>query len=242
MKNIISDKVGKDTLEIVGEAEHFNRWMFETILPFSKGKVLEIGSGIGNISKFFLNNGFQITLTDLREEYCLFLKEKFHSSVNLLGIEQMDLTHPEFERVYSDHLKQYDTVFALNVIEHIEDDTTAIFNCKKLLRDNGRLIILVPSYKKLYNSFDKELGHFRRYNQESLSKLFTKNGFKIIHQQYFNCMGILGWYFSGSLLKKENIPSGQMKIYNKLVPLWKTLDLMVQNRIGLSTIAVGVKS
>lgn len=241
MKNFVTDKVGKDTLDMIGEADLFNEWMFQTIYPFSNGEILEIGSGLGNISKFYLNNGDEIMLTDLRKEYCLSLQDKFGSKQNLLGIDQLNLTHPEFEQAYSDHLEKYDTVFALNVIEHIEDDNLAICNCKKLLRKDGHLIILVPSYQKLYNRFDKELGHFKRYTLETLSDLFIKNEIEIIHKKYFNFIGVFGWYISGGLLKKDTIPSNQMKIYNKLVPLWKKVDRLLKNRIGLSTIVVGRK-
>ncbi|MBZ9729733.1 class I SAM-dependent methyltransferase [Salegentibacter sp. JZCK2] len=241
MKNPVTDKVGKNTLDVVGEADLFNKWMFQTIYPFSTGKILEIGSGLGNISEFFINNEDEIMLTDLREEYCLSLQHKFGSKQNLLGIDKLNLIHPEFEQAYSNHLEKYDTVFALNVIEHIEDDDLAISNCKKLLRKGGHLIILVPSYQKLYNRFDKELGHFRRYTIETLSDLFEKNGIEIIHKKYFNFIGVFGWYISGGLLKKDTIPSSQMRIYNKLVPLWKRVDRLLKNRIGLSTIVVGRK-
>lgn len=236
-----TDKVGKETLEIIGDAERFNRWMFETILPFSKGKMLEIGSGTGNISKFFLENGFEMTLTDLRKEYCSSLHEKFTLNKNLLGIVQMDLVNPQFDEAYHEHLEQYDTVFALNVVEHIKNDHLSISNAKKLLKRDGHLIILVPAYQKLYNKFDKELGHFRRYSLKSLSDLFMKNEIDIIHRQHFNCMGILGWYLSGEILKRERIPSTQMKIYDRLVPAWKIFDLLVWNNIGLSTIVIGRK-
>lgn len=237
----ITDRVGKDTLDVVGSANNFNRWMSQSILPFSKGEILEIGSGLGNISTFFLEANKKIMLTDLREEYCVSLQEKFKAKPNLLGVAQMDLVHQNFQKVYKDHLEQYETVFALNVIEHIEDDNLAIRNCKRLLKKDGHLIILVPSYQKLYNKFDVELGHFRRYTQKDLSDLFLKNHLSIVHKQYFNLMGIFGWYFSGRLLKKESIPSNQMKIYDRLVPVWKLLDMTVQNRVGLSTIVVGRK-
>lgn len=241
MKTQITDKVGKATLDVIGEADQFNKWMFETILHFSKGKILEIGSGLGNISAFFLANDNDIMLTDLREEYCDSLHKKFEGRKNLLGVAQINLVHQDFRKVYKDHLEKYDTVFALNVIEHIEDDNLAISNCKKLLRNGGHLIILVPSYQKLYNKFDKELGHFRRYTEKDLLKLFLNNDFSIVHKQYFNFIGILGWYLSGNILKKESIPSNQMKIYDKLVPAWKMVDKGIMNKVGLSTIAVGKK-
>ena len=228
-------------MEVIGSATKFNEWMFETILPFSKGRILEVGSGLGNISRYFLNNNKDIMLSDLREEYCIALTSKFGNKRNLLGVQQINLINPEFDKAYSDHIGEYNTVFALNVIEHIEEDYLAIQNCKKLLKQNGHLIILVPSYQKLYNKIDQELGHFRRYTQATLSQMFSENGFEVIHQQYFNSMGILGWYFSGRIQKRGIIPSDQMKIYDKLVPAWKVLDNVIQNRVGLSTIVVGRK-
>lgn len=242
MKNMVTDKVGKNTLDVIGEADLFNKWMFQTIYPFSTGKILEIGSGLGNISKFYLKNGDEIMLTDLREEYCSSLRDKFGTNQNLLGVDQLNLIHPEFEQTYRNHIERFDTVFALNVIEHIEDDNLAIRNCKKLLKKGGHLIILVPSYEKLYNRFDKELGHFKRYTKKTVSSLYTNNEIEIIHRQYFNFIGIFGWYINGRLLKKDAIPSNQMKIYNQLVPLWKRADLLLKNRIGLSTIIIGRKN
>ncbi|WP_029035375.1 class I SAM-dependent methyltransferase [Salinimicrobium terrae] len=239
---MVTDKVGKNTLDVIGEADLFNKWMFQTIYPFSTGKILEIGSGLGNISKFYLKNGDEIMLTDLREEYCSSLRDKFGTNQNLLGVDQLNLIHPEFEQTYRNHIERFDTVFALNVIEHIEDDNLAIRNCKKLLKKGGHLIILVPSYEKLYNRFDKELGHFKRYTKKTVSSLYTNNEIEIIHRQYFNFIGIFGWYINGRLLKKDAIPSNQMKIYNQLVPLWKRADLLLKNRIGLSTIIIGRKN
>lgn len=241
MDNLLTDKVGKSTLDVIGEADQFNKWMFETILPFSKGKILEVGSGLGNISTFFLENRNEILLTDLRTEYCTLLEDKFSSKSNLIGVEQLNLIHPDFDNFYYDHLEKYDTVFALNVIEHIKDDNLAISNCKKLLKNNGHLIILVPSYQRLFNRFDKELGHFQRYTQNSLQQLFMNNHFSIVHKQYFNLIGIVGWYISGSLMKKDSIPSKQMKVYDKLVPIWQVLDKLFKNKIGLSTIIIGRK-
>jgi hypothetical protein len=99
----------------------------------------------------------------------------------------------------------------------------------------------VPAFQWLYNGFDKQLDHQRRYTQESLRNLLEGNGFDVIHAQYFNVMGVLGWFFSGNILRKKNIPTGQMKLFNELVPLWKVFDFFTQKIMGLSVIQVGVK-
>lgn len=236
-----NDIVGESTLEVIAEADKFNRWMYQTIKPFCKGKVLEIGSGIGNISSFFMEDEFEILLTDIRKGYCQKLEERFQDNPFFLGTEVVNLTDEDFDSKFQNHLGQYDTVFALNVVEHIYDDVLALKNCRKLLKEGGQLIILVPSYKQLYNRFDEELGHYRRYTKSMLSSVFLKNNFKIIHKQYFNFIGIFGWYVTGSILKKESIPGGQMRLYNLLVPIFKIIDKVILNAVGLSTIVVGKK-
>ena len=156
------DLTGEATLDIIARANRFNRWMYHTIKPFCRGRIFEIGSGKGNISRFFIKDHQQILLSDFREDYCKNLSREFGDSPGVLGIEVLDLIDPGFENSFSSHLGKYDTVFALNVLEHISDEKKALNNCHKLLAKGGQLVILVPSYGKLYNGFDRELGHFRR--------------------------------------------------------------------------------
>ncbi len=235
------DAIGEETLEAMGRASNFNRWMYETIKPHCKGKILEIGSGAGNISGFFLDDNFNIMLTDIRENYCNKLRTKFNHNPFLLGIEKMNLTDPDFDARHKTLFDSFDTVFALNVVEHIENDSLAVENSRKLLKKGGHLIILVPSYSFLYNRFDHSLGHYRRYTTKSLSRLFYKNQLEIFHRQYFNFTGMLGWFFSGRVLNKKIIPVSQMKIFNQLVPLFKIIDSTLMHRAGLSTIVCGKK-
>ena len=99
----------------------------------------------------------------------------------------------------------------------------------------------MPAYLALYNGFDKELKHFHRYTKSQLEKLFLSTDFKINKTQYFNFIGILGWWFSGTILRKKTIPEGQMKFYNMLVPVFKLFDKMLMNKVGLSVITFGTK-
>lgn len=233
------DPIGEKTLAVIAAADNFNKWMYNTIRPYVKGDILEIGSGIGNISQFFLQNKGNVTLTDLRSGYCEILKQKFSDYANLKAVLKLNLTHPEFKTEYASLLESYDTIVALNVVEHIENDELAIANCHKLLKPGGHVIIVVPAYQWLYNKFDKGLKHFRRYSRRRLTGLIRKNNFEIIHSQYFNLVAIAGWFVSGSILKKETIPKGQMDIFNKLTPVFKVIDKIIFNSAGISTICVG---
>ncbi len=236
------DLEGMETLQVIANADKFNHWMYSTIAPFCSGNILEIGSGIGNISQQFLIRNQKLTLTDLRENYCQILQKKFEKFPSLQGVRQIDIVHPQFDDVYQNLFESFDTIYALNIVEHVKDDVLALSNCKKLLKKGGNLVILVPAYQALYNQFDKELEHYRRYTQNTLDQLFTANQLQIIHRQYFNLMGIAGWWFSGSILRKKTIPEGQMNLYNLLVPIFKILDRLILRKVGLSVITVGKKA
>lgn len=232
------DEIGIDTLDAISFAPNFNKYMFDTIAPFCSGRILEIGAGIGNISQHFINQNSEIHLSDIRDNYISILKQKY--SDKAIDISKIDIASDEFDTLYSDLINSFDTVFALNVVEHIENDRQALKNIKKLLKPGGHCVILVPAYNALYNTFDKALEHYRRYTKKSLIKLM-QNEFKIHHKQYFNVFGILGWVVSGKILKKKTIPRNQMELYDKLILVSKTLDKMVMNKIGLSVICVGKK-
>ena len=237
----IIDEEGLEILNVIANADRFNKWMYSRIAPYCYGNILEIGSGIGNISSYFLQNGSDITLSDLRDNYTDILKNKFKQYSNLKGIITLDLVDADFENKYSHLLGTFDTVYALNVVEHIGNDELAIANCKKLLKEHGNIVILVPAYQFLYNRFDKELEHFRRYTKKTLNSLFEKNNLEVIKSSYFNLGGILGWFLFGKLLNKKTIEGEQMSLYNKLVPFFKIADKLTFNLVGLSVISIAKK-
>jgi 2-polyprenyl-3-methyl-5-hydroxy-6-metoxy-1,4-benzoquinol methylase len=230
------DQEGLEILSVIEKADRFNEWMYRTIAPHCKGKILEIGSGIGNISQFFIADKQEIVLSDLRDNYCDILRNKFNNPVM-----KMDLVHPDFDNEYAGAIGTFDTLFALNVVEHIKDDLLAIGNCKKLLKPGGTLIILVPAYQFLFNNFDVELEHFRRYTQKSLKAVIVKNNLRITKLFSFNFIGIFGWFVSGKILREKSIPEGQMSLFNKLVPICKIADFLTFNQMGLSVICIATK-
>lgn len=234
------DTEGINTLSALSNANKLNSWFYSTIKPYCKGRILEIGSGIGNISQYFIKDNFDITLSDLRDNYLEALTNHFPSTKST-NFKSLDLVDPNFDEKHKDAFDSYDTIFALNVIEHIKEDQQAILNCYKLLKKGGTLIILVPAYQLLYNRFDTELEHYKRYNQKMLSELFIQASFTIVHKQYFNAAGILGWFISGRILNNKILPEGQISLYDKLVPVFKVMDKILFNKVGLSVMTVGVK-
>jgi 2-polyprenyl-3-methyl-5-hydroxy-6-metoxy-1,4-benzoquinol methylase len=236
-----TDPAGLETLEQFARARQFNRWLFNTIAPWCHGELLEVGSGIGNLSAFFLDHGLRLTATDLRKEYCEVLQKQFGNHPGLQQVVNLDLVDPDFNNRYASLSNAFDTVVALNVVEHIRNDELAIAHCLQMLKPGGRLVILVPAYRWLYNSFDRELGHYKRYNAKRLSLLMERQGMELITTSYFNAAGIFGWWLNGSLLRRKIIPANQLATFDKLVPVLKLIDRITFHRLGLSVIAVGRK-
>ena len=216
--------------------------MYSEIKPYLKGEILEIGSGIGNISRFIIEDGYSITLSDYNPDYCNLLKTLFGNTSNVKGILSIDLLHPDFENHYADLRERFDSIILLNVIEHIADDKKAVKNCKYLLKAKGHLIVLAPAYQWLYCKFDKELGHFRRYALKRMSALLETEDFGTIQKRHFNLAAIPGWFVSGKILKGKMIGENEMSFFDRVVPIAKLFDKLVFKKIGISIIVTGIKN
>jgi SAM-dependent methyltransferase len=235
---IDKDLAGFETLQSISKANAFNKWMYKTIRPFLKGRVLELGSGIGNISNYILNDFTEVTLSDYNFEYCSILEKKYSTNTNLKSILSIDLEDPDFKR-NNEHIKStFDCIILLNVIEHLFNDQLSVEYCHFLLKEKGNLIILAPAHQFLYSKFDKEIGHHRRYTKRSLSDIVYKD-FKVIHNQYFNFLGMAGWLLFNKFLGRKSLSENSMTIFDMLVPIAKVLDKLLNNKLGISSIVVG---
>ena len=73
--------------------------------------------------------------------------------------------------------EQFDLVCAFEVLEHIEDDATAVKQWASRIRPGGWLLLSVPADQHRFNAFDTLVGHFRRYDPEVMAALLTSCGF-----------------------------------------------------------------
>lgn len=77
-----------------------------------------------------------------------------------------------------------DVLIMLNVLEHIEDDVRALQRAFNVLKPGGVLIVEVPAGKSLYDSYDAELQHFRRYAASELADKLTSVGFSLSRRSH----------------------------------------------------------
>lgn len=224
------------TLQRMKKLHRYNQWIFSKFQPYLGRRVLETGSGIGNITKFLLDRDL-IIATDVEPKYLTLLKNTFGKYKKFM-IEQLDISGPEVKRYQSYHI---DSVICFNVLEHIEQDEKPLKKIFELLEPGGRLLLLVPSHPWLYGSLDEHLGHQRRYGKKELRNKLETAGFRVIFLKHFNRIGILGWFLDSRILRRKRLPLFQLRIYNLFVPLFK-LEKFFPLPFGTSLLAVAEKS
>jgi SAM-dependent methyltransferase len=233
---------GHENLEIVSQNNRFNNWIYDEILPGLKGDILEVGSGIGTFSEKIIRDFplSHITLTDISLAYVKRLEKRFSKSNNNnddnnnISICKLDLNCKEdYDKI---GYERFDSIIAINVLEHVENDIYALQQLHKLLKNGGMLIILVPCHKFLYNIIDKKIGHLRRYSKKDLEFKITKTRFNVERMFYFNMLGIIGWYVNGNLAKSPKINRNASELFGRIVPLLKYAEKMTAKKIGLSII------
>jgi len=79
-----------------------------------------------------------------------------------------------------------DLVVALDVIEHIQDDVSAIRELNRVLRPGGCLIVTVPAFQFLWSNHDLAVHHKRRYTRSELRDLLRLRGFIVERATYWN--------------------------------------------------------
>ena len=81
-----------------------------------------------------------------------------------------------------------DAIVLLNVLEHIDDDQAAMRHCWRMLRPGGVVIIEVPAGPGLFDDYDRELMHFRRYSAPELRRKVEMAGFAVAEQSFIGCL------------------------------------------------------
>lgn len=232
-----SDKA-KQNLIILDQSNNFGDWLYSQIKPFLSGNILEIGSGLGTYSEKITRDFPQsrIILSDIDQEYLARLKEGFRSWGNVASILHIDFSNPSDLKKIK---QKVHSVLAMNVLEHIQNDLRALNNGYNLLEKRGRLILVVPAHKFLFNCIDRLVGHYRRYTKREIMVKAREAGFQIKQIFYFNFFSIFGWYLQGNLLKKPLLGRRTAKFLDRMVPGLSLFEkYILRQKIGMSLIVV----
>lgn len=194
-------------------------------------RILEIGSGIGSISKLLVELG-DLTASDMSQRYVDTLKDRFKDRSNFSAFQWDASKAPPKD------IGKFDLIVSFNVLEHIEDHESALSIWRDLLVENGQLVVLVPNNPWLYAPIDKLVGHYRRYTKESMRQLTESTRLETRNFFYGNAIGILGWLVFAKLLKCYTISDGSLRLYKFIKLAFGPIERFIEKYTGLSLIVV----
>lgn len=217
---VLSDELFESAAGMAG-ATNYADWTFSLLAPFVRGRVLEVGCGVGTFTQRILNapgvtRVVGIDISPAAVERCRASVHGAKTELRVADVREMS--------------GLFDLVVCMNVLEHIEDHAGALRHMLGLVAPGGTLFLLVPSHQWLYSSFDRESGHWRRYNKRDMHRLLERvaAGMPIsIRQFYFNGIGALGYGVVYKLLRKPPRASAASEIgwFDRvMVPIQRRLE------------------
>lgn len=227
---------GARILDALAHTPRFNRWMAQTIRPFVGSQVLELGAGIGNLTRQLSPRRRRYVVTDIDPEHLARLRTRFQNRPNL-QIGYCDLMKTE---TFTPFAGQMDSVLCLNVVEHVADDRLALANIASALAEGGRAIVLVPQGQSIFGTLDEVLGHYRRYSEPELRDKMEQAGLRVETILRFNRVTRPAWFVNGKILKKRGFGRFQLWTFDRMVWLWRRIDPFLPWS-PVSIIAIGVK-
>jgi SAM-dependent methyltransferase len=239
----------KETVDYAGHdlasmsfAENYHRWILDIFRPFLGTRLVEVGAGMGAFSELLLTERRpeSLSLVEPSEMYR-------HLTARLARLRtptEVKTYNSLFSRA-ADEIAAAgppDSIIYVNVLEHVADDEAELGLVRRTLADGGRVLIYVPALRWLYGSFDRQVGHFRRYTKPELEGKCRRAGLRVLRSGYMDLPGILPWWIKYRLLKSETMEPGLVSIYNRyFIPVIRAAESVVRPPIGKSLFVVAVK-
>lgn len=97
----------------------------------------------------------------------------------------------------------YDAMVLLNVLEHIEDDVSAVKHIARMLKPGAVAVIEVPAGPELFDDYDRELKHFRRYRLQGLCDVIEGAGLKVERRNYLGALIYPAFYLAKKMSQRS---------------------------------------
>ncbi len=226
------DEAILEDLQALSRAHGLCDWMFEQYEPAVRGRVLEVGAGIGTFTdRILAHAATNVVLVEPEAGCASILRDRYAADPR---VEILEETLPDSPTVAA-AAGTFDLVVCQNVLEHIDDHLSALKAMASALLPQGQLTLLVPAHPRLYGALDQQYGHHRRYTPELLRRLAESADLEIIDLYEFNLLGIPGWWTKNRQPGKR-VGRLSLLAYELLLRLWKPIERRNRPRWGLSLV------
>jgi len=221
---------GLDILQALDRASNYNALLLDLILRSARGRrrMLDFGAGIGTFSKLLRRKGIDVVCV----EPDVYLSDA-------LAREGF----PTFRDLDQVPDGSFEFIFALNVLEHIEDDRAMLNRLGAKLRKEGGLLVYVPAFNCLWTSLDDKVKHYRRYRRAGLERLTHSVGLSVRKSRYVDSLGFfaaLGFKILGN--KHGRLSGRAITLYDHyVVPPSRALDALLGRLLGKNVYVVALK-
>lgn len=230
-----SDAELSDVLSTLEEADNYADWIYRLIRPYLGTDILEIGAGHGELTER-LRRDARVTATDLSKRCVDELALRFEGNDDV-EVLQADVA------ALGTRGRRFDSVVLINVLEHIDDDATALADLRELLHPGGRVCVFVPAFEGLYSDFDRKIGHRRRYRRSQLVTAFDRAGLAVIDARYVNTVGALAWWLFARQLGQVPTQRWSVNVYDRFaVPVIRQIEAGRAPRFGQSLLCIGERT
>jgi ubiquinone/menaquinone biosynthesis C-methylase UbiE len=209
------------------------------IIPFLGKDVLEVGAGIGSTTEV-LCDGSQDRWMCLEPDIKMLdvIKSKIENGKLPACCEAVTSTTKDLLRQGA----LFDSILYIDVLEHIEDDRAEIETAVALLKPGGHLVVLAPAHQSLFTQFDKAIGHFRRYNTQTLMGA-APSTLEKVRLIYLDSVGALASIANKIALRQSMPTHGQIRFWDRLlVPLSRVTDPLFRFKVGKSILGIWQQS
>lgn len=209
-----------DELDVFKEAVTWKSYWSSRLKPLAGDRVIEVGAGIGGSTRYLCGERHTSWLCldpDPRHVACL-------QAARARG-ELPDFCVPACGVLGDlDPAAQADTIFYIDVLEHILDDEAELALAASHLAPGGRIVVLAPAFNRIFSSFDRAVGHHRRYTRADLARL-TPAGLTVRAIFHLDSVGFAAALFNRYFLK-ATIPSRRQVLFwdRCLVPISRVTD------------------
>jgi SAM-dependent methyltransferase len=221
----------------VGRLEIIQTYVKRASRNKSHSTILNVGCGTGGTIDMLEKFG-KVDNVDASDDAIVFVKKLGYRDVTKVG--DIDLPFED---------ETYDIVGAFDVLEHIEDHRSALAEWKRVLKDDGAIVITVPAYQWLWSGHDVSLHHQRRYNMKSLMTVAAEAGLRPERKSYaisFSLPLVAGFRIASKILARKTgaetsyvpVPGAINKLFTAILKAEARMHNSVSLPAGTSVITI----